>query len=115
MGENTKHRLTHGAVLAQAVLCHVAGRSQNKYQRLDAGISVGANPITGTKYAEASHGGAVVPRIPGSTVKGINSVRAGSIPAFGSPHHAHGCPSGLRRRPAKPLFASSNLVPCSNS
>ena len=26
----------------------------------------------------------MVPRIPGSTEKGINSVRAGSIPAFGS-------------------------------
>ena len=56
MGEKTKHSLTHEAVLTQAVLCHVA---------------------------EASHGGAVVPRIPESTVKGINSVRAGSIPAFG--------------------------------
>lgn len=76
--------------------------------------SVGANPITGAKYAEASHGGAVVPRIPGSTEKGINSVRAGSIPAFGSPHRVHGCPSGSRGRPAKSLFASSNLVPCSN-
>ena len=50
MGEITKHRLTHGAVLVQAVLYHVAGRSQNKYQRLDAGISVGANPTPGSLY-----------------------------------------------------------------
>lgn len=31
-----------------------AGRSQNKYQRLDAGISVGANPTPGSLYARVS-------------------------------------------------------------
>lgn len=48
-------------------------------------VQVGSTPTSATKYVGASHGGAVVPRIPGSTVKGINSVRAGSIPVFGIP------------------------------